>query len=534
FSRDSRPRDERLLRDNLYVTPATFLDEKGFRTQIPKIHTMTSALGYRLGKHDQLSSDILYSTRREDETYRLTYRDLNALQQLTGLRDRYSTTINREDSFESTLEYKHAFTKEDHELSTELRFARSSEGGPSDYTSRVLALDGAPSGATTRESIAPMERPNERSVKIDYVRPLTDHLRISAGYRGSLQKFHTTLDTRTFDAANGAFVLDPTRTTEFTFDQTVNAGYGIVTGSAGKLNFQGGLRVERAATSFRKTLSVIGFDHKYGSAFPSGLLAYHIDEATQIKLSYASRIRRPDDTDQLDPTPHYQDPLNLSRGNPQLHPEYIRSLELGFQRTGSRSTLQVTPFYRHTLDAIRRIRSIDTLGITTTTFANVATTDNYGTDATLALHGGRLSGFIGSSVYRQVSNASNISSALSARTFGWTARTNLAFRVSTTLDVQSLIGYRGRVTIEQGTLGAQTRVSLAARQKLLKDRVSLTMRVVDPFGTEHEQSTTNDPNFTQSLRRVRHVRGVLLNVTWNFGKLVKPKPLDDGERLGER
>ena len=33
------------------------------------------------------------------------------------------------------------------------------------------------------------------------------------------------------------------------------------------------------------------------------------------------------------PTPQYLDPLNVTRGNPFLEPEYIRAYELGLQRT---------------------------------------------------------------------------------------------------------------------------------------------------------------------------------------------------------
>jgi hypothetical protein len=252
--------------------------------------------------------------------------------------------------------------------------------------------------------------------------------------------------------------------------------------------------------------------------FPSALVAYNVDEAHQIKLSYSTRIRRPDDTDQIDPTLHYQDPLNLSRGNPNLRPEYIRALELGLQRSTEGVTLQLTPFYRHTLDAVRSLRSIDSVGVSTRTFANIATTDSYGADATVALHGGKLSGFMGASAYRQVSNASNLDPTLSARTFGWTARTNAAYRVSKTIDLQSLLFYQAPMTVEQGRIASRTRFSLAGRQKLMSDQLSLTLRVIDPFDTSRERFTTIDPRFYQVSDRRREDRGLLLSVNWTFGR----------------
>jgi outer membrane cobalamin receptor len=291
----------------------------------------------------------------------------------------------------------------------------------------------------------------------------------------------------------------------------------------GAFQFQGGARVERASTQFNLQNGSGQYDNQYNSFFPSGLIAYHIDDEHQLKLSYSTRIRRPDDTDLLDPTPHLLDPLNISRGNPYLKPEYIRALEFGIQRSTDRMTVQVTPFYRHTLEAIRTIRTIDTTGVSTRTFANIASTDAYGTDVTVAMSGGRVSGFIGGSGFRQVSDAANLSPGFSARTFGWTARTNATFRASSTVDVQTLLSYQAPMVVEQGRNASRTRLSVAVRQKLMNDQMSVTLRMIDPLNTSLERSTTIDPLFYQVSDRRRLVRGLLVSVNWIFGKAKKEK-----------
>jgi hypothetical protein len=154
----------------------------------------------------------------------------------------------------------------------------------------------------------------------------------------------------------------------------------------------------------------------------------------------------------------------------------------------------------------------------TRTFANVATSDAYGVDATIARSGGRLSGFASASAFRQVSNAANLGPGLSAKTFGWTARTNASFRVSKTVDLQTLLSYQAPMTVEQGRIASRTRFTFAARKKLKNDRMSLTLRVIDPFNTSRESSTTIDPRFYQVSDRRRAIRGLLLSVTWMFGR----------------
>jgi outer membrane cobalamin receptor len=286
----------------------------------------------------------------------------------------------------------------------------------------------------------------------------------------------------------------------------------------GRIQLQGGVRVEHASTQFHLNTLNATYDNGYSSVFPSALVAYDIDDAYQVKLSYSSRIRRPDDTDVLDPTPHYADPLNLSRGNPYLKPEYTRALELGLQRTVDKLSIQVTPFFRRSYDAVRSLRTIDSVGVATRTFANIATSDAYGGDVTIAVSGRRLSGFTGASAYRQVSDAGNVSQSLSSSTFGWRARSNGAFRVSNTLDLQALLSYQAAMTVVQGWNASRTQFSIAARQKLMEDQMSLTLRVIDPFNTSHEMSTTTDPRFYQVSDRARPIRGLLLGVNWTFGK----------------
>ncbi|MEO8294816.1 MAG: TonB-dependent receptor [Gemmatimonadota bacterium] len=537
FFRDNRPRRDSIFRENTFENPVTFLDESGLRSQEPLAHTVTGTAGYALDKQDELSAELIYSTRVEHESNDILYRDLNAAQSVTGLSDRLTHGNNFESSLEGTLGYTHTFG-EDHELSSELGIVRDEEGGPSSIVSHALALDGSPSSTTAQENQAGWEHPRENSLKVDYGRPLSQSLRIDVGYKGLDQGFHTTLATRVFDSTQAAFVNDSSRISNFTYDQVVHAVYGVLGAAVDKFQLQGGVRIERATTTFHLRSLGTSFNNDYNSVFPSALVAYNINELSQVKLSYSTRIRRPDDTDLLDPTPHIQDPLNISIGNPSLKPEYIRAFELGLQRTMNHLTVQVTPFFRHTVDAIRSIRTIDSAGVSTRSFANLATSDAYGTDLTFAMSGGRLSGFAGASAFRQVSNASNLPGDFSVKTFGWNARTNASFRFSSTLDLQILLSYQAPMNVEQGRNSSRTRFSFAVRQKLRSNQVSLTLRVIDPFNTARESSTTIDPLFTQVTNRRRTIRGLLLSANWTFGHPPKehqrdPNDSSRGDTVGQ-
>ena len=517
--RDSRPRYDAILRQNTYSGPLSYLQENGTRTQIPLVHTITGNATYEPSKHNELSADAMYSQRREWERQGILYQTLDSSLALDDLTDRHSRDVNHEGSTDAALSYRHGFETKGHTFSSELRFEEHFEGGPTDILDRGLWPTSAPATTTLQQIRTVWTHSSSTSLRLDYVRPLTQRLRVEAGYRGDLERIRTTQDVQNYDSAQAAMLSDPAQASDFAYDALVHDVYGMLIACLGRVLLQGGLRAEHAGTTFQLRTRDQRYDNPYKSFFPSGLVSFALDDADQLKLSYSTRIRRPDDEDLLDPTPHALDALNISVGNPYLRPEYIRALELGLQRSGDRVTVQLTPFYRHSFDAVRSIRTIDTTGVTTLSYANIATTDSYGTDATIALgSGGRVSGFVGGSAYYQRNNASNLDPNLSASTFGWSARTNATFRVSRAIDAQALVSYVGRTTVDQGWNAARTRVSFGIRDKLLADRLSLTLRILDPFNTARERSATIDPAFTQFNDRTRAIRGLQLSATWMFGR----------------
>lgn len=523
---DRRSRVEAISRDNLYTSPRSYLDEYGIRFQKPLMHTFTGSVTYDFTKQDELAGDILFSTRTEPEFFDVLYTNLDAPRRTTTRYNRFTDGLNHEGSLEGSLDFKHTFADKGHKFTAGLRLDQSPEGGPTSIAQHEILPSGAPGALQSFEKSTPWAHPTQADFTMSYARPITKTVRFETGYKGSLQQFHSTLDTRLLDTASGAFVQDTARTADVRFDQRVHALYGILSAQFGDFTFQGGVRAERASTVFRPGKAASEYDNSYDEAYPSGLIVYHVDDNRELKLSYSTRIRRPDDADVLDPTPHILDPLNIRRGNPYLKPEIIRAFELGFQQTAGKMTLQVTPYYRHTFDAIRTIRTIDSAGVATQTYANISTADASGLDVTVALGGGRISGFVGGSAYKQVSNASNVASGISVNTFGWTTRSNVTWRASNTVDVQALVNYTAPMDVEQGHNAARARVSVAARRKFMDDQLGVTLRVIDPFSMSLERSMTYDPRFNQVSDRIRSIRALGLNVNWTFGEPEKEKKTD--------
>ncbi len=518
FMRDNRSVTGTLFRENRFLTPTTFLEQDTRGDFSPLSHTLNASADYRLGQRDVLSSNLVFSSRGSDRDNGAFYRELDATRGLTGRYTQLTEGSDDDLSLDATLAYRHTVRPRENEFSAELRFDRSADDDFTRFTRQTLLLDGA---AADDRPLLETEGTDERNanwtLQADYTRPLGERVRLETGYKGTLRRLDNDFDAALFSYEQNAYLPDLDRSNEFAYDERVHAAYGVVSGTAGRFDLQGGLRVERASTQFDLTTTGETFDNSYSSLFPSALAAYNLDDTRQLKASYSRRVERPRSR-QLNPFVRREDALNVSRGNPYLEPEYTDAFELGYQQSGELGTFQVTPFYRHTTDAVRRITTVDDQGVATSTFQNAATSESYGTDLNGSVRLGRLTGFGGFSFFKQVTDATNVGSDLSSNAFGWSARTNATYRLTDDLDVQGFLMYRAPMRTEQGRISGRSMFNLALRQQLLDDRASLTLRVVDPFNTMKFYSLTEDDRLFQESERRMGARGVFLTFSWSFGQ----------------
>jgi outer membrane receptor protein involved in Fe transport len=250
----------------------------------------------------------------------------------------------------------------------------------------------------------------------------------------------------------------------------------------------------------------------------------------QLKLSYSRRISRPNPY-QLTPVVQKEDARNVFEGNPALRPEYTDAVELGLQDTHGWGTLQLTPYVRRTAHAVRFIQRIDTTGVTTGTFDNVASVVTMGSDLNLTVRHGPLTLLTGGSVYHYASDATNLTSTLgnlSTQAVVWSTRANATWKLSPVMDAQFFANYRAPFTTESGSQTAFVSMNLALRRKLWNDRGSLTVRVADPFNMMSFGSRTESARVVQLTERSFGGRGVFISFSRNFGQDLKlrPKPQD--------
>ena len=487
-------------------------------------NSLNASAEYKLGARGALSSNLIVSDRAPTRSNDNLYRELDSARAVTAQYLRSKLMTGGELSLDYALAYKRAAERSGDGLSTELRFNRSHDDDRVLLTDQVLqtgSSDGV--GAPALETNVTDERNQNWSLQTDYTRTLAQRTKLEAGYKGTLRQMDNTFDVATSSDGGASYAADPARSNTFDYDERVHAAYGVWSQGVGRFDLQAGLRAEQAATRFDLATTGERFDNSYQSLYPSALAVYNLDEARQVKLSYSKRVTRPD-TRQLNPFGWREDALNVFQGDPALRPEYTHAVELGYQHSFPNGMLQVTPFVRHTVNAVRFIRTIDDAGVFTTTFQNVATSDSYGADVNGSLRLGRLTGFGGVSAYEQVTDGSNLATDVSNNAFGWSARANATLKLTPTLDLQGFLMYRAPMNAEQGRVAAMTMTNLALRQKLLGDQASVTLRVVDPFNAMGMGFVTDDGRFYQTSERRFGARGAFLSFTYAFGQPPRQRP----------
>jgi outer membrane receptor protein involved in Fe transport len=498
--------------------PYTYLYQDASGTMSPLSNSFNGSAEYELGERDALSSNLIVNQRRFERSSDNFNRQLDASLDPLALARQTNEGTSDGQMFDWTLQYKHTVQPQLNEWSTEVRYNRSSDSNVNLLTDQPLTFQEQPAGATPAlHSNDTDSHTGNWTLQSDLTRMLGERTKLETGYKGTLRRMDNDLAVADYSYDLGAYVPDLAQSNAFEYRELVNAVYGVLSQNVGKFDLQGGLRLEKASSNFDLRTTDEAYDNDYSSFFPSALAAYNLDDSKQLKLSYSKRIERPD-TRQLNPFAFYEDQLNVFRGNPRLQPEYTHAFEAGYQQSFEHGSLQLTPFYRHTVDAVRRIRSLEESGVSVTTFENVATSNSYGADVTGSLRLGPLNGFGGFSAFKQVTDGSNLTTDVSNSAFGWSARANAGWKLSPKLDAQGFFMYRAPMNTEQGRISAMSFLSVGLRQKLVGDRASVSLRVMDPFNTMGFGSVTEDPAFYLETQRKFGARGVYLSFNYNFGK----------------
>lgn len=377
---------------------------------------------------------------------------------------------------------------------------------------------------------------NMPSAQVDYVHPLGEKRRWGAGLKTYVNVTPGSADYAVQGTGSAEFIRQEAQSYSYHFQRLIQEGYGTYQQKADKWDYQAGLRAE--FTGLQARVQPTGpVSQQFLNLFPSATVARALPHDQRVQLSYSRRLNRPDFL-QILPLPIYTDARNYTVGTPALRPEYVHALELGHQFSGKATTLSSTLFGRFTNQAIQTLRTVDTTAtrlsgqpdfITRTSFANFGRTASYGLELSLTQ--------TVTQWWKVVANGSFYRNEVTNYT-GEGTRANLtstAYLLSTFtptkgLAVQVSGNYRGPLVVAQGRLRSVYGVDVALRQRLLRDRAALTLRVSDVFNTRRQYSELLSDNLAANLQTKYETRVGYLGFSWFLGTNKPASSIDNQPR----
>ncbi|MDO7853619.1 TonB-dependent receptor domain-containing protein [Hymenobacter convexus] len=515
--------------------PSEFLrDRTGFLVQGTDLLTQRSAGNYRggyyyatLGADYDLSEHQSFSLAGSLNGYRgnnnndLVNRYTAPNAALNKLFTRATNSTYQHFNGELTGTYTRTFAQARREWSVLGQVARNVGANNYDlsqFPNSDVALD--LSRTDYRERSENRTPATEYTAQTDFVQPFGEKKTLEFGLKSIWRRTGAVGTVDGFTPGRTAdFVRLPDRSTDFDYDQDVQAAYGTYSFSAGKkLNLSLGSRLERTALAgnFRTTES--SFSRSYLTFLPNGFAQYALSDMSSLRLAYSRRITRPY-IYYLNPFVNRQDTLNISSGNPNLDPEITDSYELSYNTNGKAGSLNVSGSVRRTGNAIESVRTpTGSPGVTAETFANVASNVFYQLN------------FYGSfkpmpkwdvSGGPDVSYIVRRSPSLGIQRSGFAASLNLntSYKLPKNYTVQAF-GYGALAGPElQGKGLGYLFYSLGAKKTFLKDKADLTVNVSNPFNSYTVfGNTLSTPAFEERSEYRAYQRSFRVSFGYRFGQ----------------
>jgi ferric enterobactin receptor len=442
--------------------------------------------------------------------------------------------------------YVYNFPKAGEQLTADANYFTGKNSSNSLYTTNYY--NGSNISSTQLQQMLAEGSNKFLTLQADYTNPLSANTKLEAGIRSQLR--NTISDNQNYRGIpNSTLVKIPGGTNNYKSDDDVYAAYVSVKSSIKNFGYQVGLRAE--SSQYKGQLLNTGekFSNKYPvSLFPSIFLSQKLDNKQELQASFTRRINRPNFF-QLIPYTDYTDSLNITRGNPNLVPEFTSSFEVSYGKTfKGNNNLLGSLYYKHTNDLITRYLSRDINPFTgkediINTFVNANSSYSYGAEVTSVNYLAKWWDVTTNlNLYKSKINTDNINGYSQDAMLSWFGKFNSNFKLPENFTIQLSADYQSKTNLpinnsqgggfgggggfgqaqssSQGYIRPFWGMDIAVRKSFLKNNAAtVSLSFTDMFRTRKQDQHSESIYFTQDYYRLNNPQMVRLNFSYRFGKM---------------
>ncbi|MFM2327250.1 MAG: hypothetical protein RIR31_1452 [Bacteroidota bacterium] len=517
-------------RTNFYLPDEYLLNQNRKDTRLEQLQNLKFNIDFSLNTKNAFSFEALGNMEGQDNNESLNtalYKQNNDLNSNTN---RHSLELARGKVAEFAFDYNKKFNTERKALSANITSSINRDRENTDITSQSLDKYNVTTGNTWFQKTHNYENGNISTAKLDYVFPVSKKAQIETGYKGIFRNLKA--DFQTSDLLNNIYVINTATSNIFNFSEQVHAAYALYSSSFGKVANQNwkydlGVRVEEVFNNGNTQNSSTKFTNQYLKLFPTVSLVYYNKPETYFKFSYGKRINRPG-LGQLNPFIDITDSLNPHSGNPNLKPEIIHAIELGYNKEWSNYSFSSNLFYRYAINTIKQYFHLQSNGANLSYPENIGSATTYGIENVISVKASTFYDFNASlSLFQQQLNGSNVSTDAVQNAFAWYAKfiNNFALWQGSKLQVTG--NYNAALATPQGKRIAQYFTDLGFQQKIGKGNARLGLTVTDIFNTFKSGYINNTSAFSNYRYGKADTRAFIITFAWFFKSAFKEKLLEN-------
>lgn len=494
------------------------------------MYSVNAGIDYFIDTRNNLTFSVVnrnMSFNSDGSTFNTEYSGSDSL---TSYFDRSSDGFRSINSFDYTLSYKHLFPQKGREFTNDIIYnTNAMETGNNISQQDFSGPELEPAGDPSLQNNTANNSNKAITIQGNYIYPMEEKYgRIEAGYKASIRDMSMRYNYSYYNDTSG-WVNQESLKNQYDYTDQLYAVYGIYGNSAGKLKYQAGLRFEQVFTTSTVAQTQKDYNSDYSSFYPSLHTQYDLGKERELQFSYSRRVQRPSPRE-LNPYIDYSDSLNIRIGNPALKPEYGNSLELGIQKYWKSSSLTTSIFYNLTKDVVEDISRLQSDGVTLTMPMNINTSTSYGVEiigTTSLAKWVKVNANV--SMFRDVMSALPEEGIEGSDRFSWNTRLNLSFFPWKDGSFQLIGSYNSPTRSIQAYNKEQYYADASFRQDLLKNKLSVSLRLTDIFNTRTFYGTTSGNGFSTESKRYRESRVLYAGVQFKINNYNKKQVNNNGE-----
>lgn len=441
--------------------------------------------------------------------------------------------------------FKYLFQKDGEELTGDFNLFSGENETNTLYSTNIFDVNGGVQKGNILQNLVGSGTNKFQTIQTDYVNPIGEKGKIEAGLRVQIKNMANSQENYVYNNSTNVYDIVPSSSSNYKNKDNVYAAYATFSNSINNFGYKVGLRAESSNYKGELTDTQQTFTNNYPiSLFPSVFLSQKLNDDEDVQFNFSRRVNRPFFM-QVIPFIDSTDPLNWSRGNAALKPEFINSLETSYSKKfKGNNSLLVSVYYKGSKDLITKYMdtiTADGVKRPLSTYVNANSSRSIGAEFTSQnTFNSWWDSNTNLNIYNSKIDTDNVTGSSQDAITSWFLKMNNNFKLPKNYKIQLSGTYQSKTNLpvnqggggmggpqmsgsqssSQGYVKSNYGVDLALQKSFLKNNAAtLTLSVNDMFKTRSYSQYSESNFFIQNSYRINDAPMFKLNFSYKFGQM---------------